>query len=390
MRASVSLTFAATLIGASIADSQTPATSKPGAPQAEFAEPFSEIGAIRELRDGRVIVVDSRELTVKLVDFRAGTATTIGRSGDGPGEYRWPTRLYALPGDSTLLWDASGGRMMIIGPDGKPGGFFDPNRAESDSGMARLRRFNIRASDGRRYLYGEAQPIRIGANGAAELADHHAIERLELSTRKRDTVAMWPVRKDAGARLIPGAGVVTQPRMHPWPAWDHWVVSPNGQIAFVFYDPYRVDFVVEEGRVTQNRPISYERVKVDDALKKQYREERERPVMAMTGGRGGQSSMQMMKMPFREPTEWPEYLPPYNGNGVFAPNGLLWIPRLTAAGRPPFYDIVNGKGALVERVELPPRTKLIGFGTNTVYIARFDADDLQYLQRHALPTRERP
>ena len=389
MRALVSFTFAATLIGSSIADSQIPATRKPAAPQAEFAEPFSEIGAIRELRDGRVIVVDSRELTVKLLDFRAGTATTIGRSGDGPGEYRWPSRLYRLPGDSTLLWDASGGRMMIIGPDGKPGAFFDPNRAESDSGMARLRRFNLRASDGRRYLYGEAQPIRIGSTGVAELADHHAIERLDISTRKRDTVAMWPARKDANARLIAGVGVVTQPRMQPWAAWEHWVVSPNGGIAFVFHDPYRVDFVGNDGRIVQNKPIPYERVKVDDALKKQYREERERPVMAMTG-RGGQSSMQMMKMPFREPTEWPEFLPPYNGTSVFAPDGLLWIPRLTAAGRPTLYDIVNGRGVVVERVELPPRSKLIGFGTNTVYIVRFDADDLQYLQRHALPTTERP
>jgi hypothetical protein len=389
MRAFLSLTVAS-LIGAQPAWAQNAPTRKPAVPQAEFPEPFSEIGAIRELRDGRVIVVDSRELNVKLLDFRAGSATIIGRSGDGPGEYRWPSRLYPLPGDSTLLWDASGGRMMIIGPDGKPGAFFDPNRVESDSGMARMRRFNIRASDGRRYLYGEAQPIRIAANGVAELADHHAIERLEISTRKRDTVAMWPARKDANARIIPGVGVVTQPRMQPWPAWDHWVVSPNGQIAFVFHESYRVDFVGEGGRVTQSRPIPYDRVKVDDALKKQYREERERPVMAMMGGRGGGSSMQMTKMPFREPTEWPEYLPPYNGNAVYAPNGLLWIPRLTAAGRPPLYDIIDGKGALVERVELPPRTKLIGFGMNTVYIARFDADDLQYLQRHALPTTVRP
>ena len=156
MRALLLVTISATLINASPSWSQNPPTRKPGAPQAEFAEPFSEIGAIRELRDGRVIVVDSRELTAKLVDFRTGAAVTIGRSGDGPGEYRWPSRLYPLPGDSTLLWDASGGRMLIIGPDGKPGGFFDPNRTESDSGMARMRRFNMRASDGRRYLYGEA------------------------------------------------------------------------------------------------------------------------------------------------------------------------------------------------------------------------------------------
>lgn len=378
-------TIAATQVGAPIAWSQNPATRRLVAPQLEYAEPFTEVGAIRELRDGRVIVVDSRELTVKLIDLRARTEMTIGRSGDGPGEYRWPSRLYPLPGDSSLLWDAIGGRMLIIGPDGKPGGFFDPNRAESDSGMARMRRFNIRSSDGGRYLYGEAQPIRIGANGVPELADHAAIERLDFSTRKRDTVAMWPMRKDANARLMPGMGVVTQPRMQPWPAWDHWVVSPTGRIAFVFFDPYRVDFVGENGRVIESRPIPYERVAVDDALKKQYREERERPTMASTS-----NGMQMMKMPFREPTEWPEFLPPYNGSARFGPDGLLWIPRLTPAGRPPLYDIIDGRGVLVERIELPARTKLIGFGANSVYLVRLDNDDLQYLQRHALPTSRRP
>ena len=171
--ASVSLS----LLISTVASSQNPPVRKLAQPQAEFAEPFTDIGSIRELSDGRVIVVDARELTVKLLDFRAGTATAIGRSGEGPGEYRWPSRLYPLRGDSTLLHDGAGGRLMIIQPDGKPGGFYDPNQVETDSGVARVRRFNLRFSDGRRYLYGEAQPIKFGANGAMELADHSAIER---------------------------------------------------------------------------------------------------------------------------------------------------------------------------------------------------------------------
>ena len=100
--------------------------------------------------------------------------------------------------------------------------------------------------------------------------------------------------------------------------------------------------------------------------------------------------MQKMRVPYREPAEWPEFLPPFVGTSVFAPNGLLWVPRATAAGRPPLFDIINGRGVLVERVELPARTKLVGFGANSIYVVRLDEDDLQYLQRHALPTRARP
>ena len=90
-------------------------------PEIEFTQPFSEVTAIRELRDGRVIVVDGRELKAQVIDFRAGTVATIGRNGDGPGEYRWPRQLYALPGDSSLLPDQAGGRLLIITPDAKPG-----------------------------------------------------------------------------------------------------------------------------------------------------------------------------------------------------------------------------------------------------------------------------
>jgi hypothetical protein len=100
------------LLFPAVGATQNPPLRTLSRPQAEFAEPFTDVGSIRELSDSRVIVVDARELTVKLIDFRSGTATTIGRSGEGPGEYRWPSRLYPLSGDSTLLHDGSGGRLM--------------------------------------------------------------------------------------------------------------------------------------------------------------------------------------------------------------------------------------------------------------------------------------
>lgn len=383
--------FAVTLTLAASSEtwSQGPATRTLSGQPFEFPQQFSEIGSIRELRDGRVIVVDARELTVQLLDPRLGMATTIGRTGDGPGEYRWPSRLFPLQGDSTLLQDAAGGRLMVILPDGKAGGFYDPNRAEGDSLAARARRFFVRVSDGRGHLYGEAQPIRVGRGGVLELADHSAIERLTIATGKRDTVALWPLRKDANARLYQGM-VMTQPRMQAFPAWDHWAVSPDGRVAFIHFEPYRVDFVDANRQVKQSAPIPYERVRVDDALKEQYKEERERPRMALMYSRGGGSSMQMMPGSYTEPAEWPEFLPPYLSNPVFSPDGLLWIPRATAAGKPPLYDIIDGQGNLFERVQFPPRTKLIGFGARSVYVVRLDEDDLQYLQRYSLPTTARP
>jgi hypothetical protein len=36
-------------------------------------------------------------------------------------------------------------------------------------------------------------------------------------------------------------------------------------------------------------------------------------------------------------------------------------------------------------VVLAPRSKLLGFGKSSVYVLRIDEDDLQYVQRYALP-----
>ena len=254
---------------------------------------------------------------------------------------------------------------MIIGPDAKPGGFFDPNRSEGDSIVARARRFfHVRASDARGNSTVSYSRLNVGAGGVLELSDHSAIERFNVATRQRDTVALWPVRKDANARLMNGY-VITQPRMIPFPAWEQWSVAPDGRIAFVFPDPYRVNFVGADRKVKENPPIVYEKVRVDDAVKKWHREERERPQMAMTGSAVAGSSMEMMKRPYTEPNEWPEFLPPYLGQAVFGSDNLLWIPRTTVPGKPPTYDIVDGRGKVFERVELPPRTKLVGFGART-------------------------
>ena len=93
-------------------------------PLAEHSEPFSQIAAIRELKDGRLLVVDSRDKLVQLVDLTAKTATKVGREGSGPGEYGLPTQLFALPGDSSVIFDPLNQRYLMVHPDGKPGASF--------------------------------------------------------------------------------------------------------------------------------------------------------------------------------------------------------------------------------------------------------------------------
>lgn len=89
-----------------------------GAPTAEASLEFSRIAGVRELPDGRVLVSDSRDNEVLLVDFAARTAPQVGRQGAGPSEYARVGGLLALSGGRSLLLDPGNGRMLELGPDG--------------------------------------------------------------------------------------------------------------------------------------------------------------------------------------------------------------------------------------------------------------------------------
>jgi hypothetical protein len=70
--------------------------------------------------------------------------------------------------------------------------------------------------------------------------------------------------------------------------------------------------------------------------------------------------------------------------GVFArPNGDVWVLRSRKAGDAiPVYDVFDTTGKMIARVAFPAKTRLVGFGNGTIYAARSDDDDLEYLQRY--------
>ena len=96
-------------------------------------------------------------------------------------------------------------------------------------------------------------------------------------------------------------------------------------------------------------------------------------------------------MPQFEPIRWPDALPPFLDDAIrFAPDGFLWIQRTTSADGPPVFDIVDHRGAIVEQVKTPLRTRLVGFGRSYVYLARIDSDDQEFLERYrAFPRNKR-
>ena len=325
--------------------------------------PFIEIAGVRELRDERVIVLDKQDRSLHVVDLRSGNASPLGRDGDGPGEYRLPLRILALAGDSTAVYDmGNSGRFVVYAPDGKPARPI-PIEYRGSSGAAE-------ATDAQGRLYTAERGVR-------GLADRYLgkIVRWDRNTGRRDSIATMSFQ------LVSPLPVPLGPVTVPFWTRDQWAVAPDGRVAVVQVEPYRVTLYHPDGSRVVGPLVPVDRIRVSNGHKEEWREDWKRPRGAIIG-----TEYTFRRLPVPEPSKWPEYLPPFMPDAVrFASDGMLWIRRTTGAGAPATFDIIDAQGRVAAKLELPTRTRLVGFGNGTIYLARTDDQEMEYLDRYRLP-----
>lgn len=121
-------------------------------PEAEFAQSFDAVFSLRELTPGRVLVTDLGPKAVLLADFASGQQTGVGRNGQGPGEYQFPGDLWPWRGDSVVVADRVGRRVLLITPSGTVGRTIP--FPEGLSGMP-----DLRGADRQGRLYFQGSPF---------------------------------------------------------------------------------------------------------------------------------------------------------------------------------------------------------------------------------------
>lgn len=374
-------------------------------PDAEFSEPFTQIAGVRELKDGRLIVIDPRDKTVQVVDLKSGTATKIGREGSGPGEYGIPLRLMALPGDTTAISDMLNNRLLLINPNATVGGFVDlnvapPSGGRGGGGMMMIGGSMPTAADAKGRMYYQGPAFRMTENGP-QSADSVPMIRWDRASGKRDSIA-W-LRVPQGANQISGSsgrgGQNVRVRMGGGPPFngaDQMLVAPDGRVAIAHHDPYSVDFVSETGQRVRGQPIKYDKLRITEGHKEEWRERQKTATgISMTVDNNGRRSATMGPAgQTQDPDVWGgEFMPPFlsvNNTLSFSNDGYLWVQRTGPAGQPPTYDVIDRAGNLALKVVLPKRARLLGFGNGAVYVARLDEDDLQYIQKYRFTMPDRP
>lgn len=330
---------------------------------------FSLAASVRELSDGRLLIVDRSEKKLLLANWSSANVTQIGRNGSGPGEYVQPSTLFALGGDSTLLPDVQNGRWLLlhgasiaatVGPD-----------APAIRGGARL---PLGADNQGHVIASRA----IGAGSRAPALprrDSVLLVRVARATGRADTVEVLRARpatiKVQGPAEKPTSVSVL---INPLATGESAALFPDGWIAIARLDPYRVEWITPDGKRTRGSPLPYERVPLDEREQRAFIERQ----AARTGGAP------------REPSsfpEWPAVMPPFLSTSLLiAPDGRLWIRRTPTAANPnPPYDVVDRTGELVARVRCGQDVEVIGFGAAAVYTVATDDNGIQRVQRRPLP-----
>jgi hypothetical protein len=328
--------------------------------------------------------------------------------------------------------------MLVVDPAGKIARVMSVPRSQDAGALASAAFGGAGFDPAGRLVYRASPNFQFrGAPGGGpftppEMPDTAAIVRVDLATRAVDTVAFIKVPRPRMSVTRGDDGRVTMTsEINPLPLTDDWTVLPDGAIALVRGRDYHVDWVAPDGARTSSPklPFDWQRLTDEDKIAfidsvKAARARMAASGQAMAGGTPGAPQMRVSvggpdgapparaqggggppvvageprtmvfggpggpgggpggpmaaNVTFVSPSELPDYKPPFLANSTRADgDGNLWIRTVPTKAVPggPIYDVVNRKGELVERVQVPANRQVVGFGPGgVVYMTARDGD----------------
>ena len=450
--ATMALTLTATLAAQAPTSGKLPPVRPLGAIEAKSAELLGAVSSVRALPGGRVLVNDISGRRLLLFEHGLATYTVVADTTEATAN-AYSSRaagLLAYRGDSSLFVDPSSLSMFVIdgagkitrtmavprpneanaligGPGGAPG--FD------SKGRLVYRappQFNFRGPGG-----GGGG----GGGGGAGIAftppqfpDSGALVRLDLATRKMDTVAFVKTAKISMTMSQDANGRVSMSSIqNPMQVLDDWALLADGSIAVIRGRDYHIDWTRADGANTSTGKTPFAWRHLDDSAKVAFLDSTKAamevlraqaqarqaaggggvPVFGGPGGPGGGGgggagpvisfrmdggppgggeragdgprpqnqapgtggALTIPPLQFVGAAELPDYAPPFApGAARGDADGNLWIRTSNVMAGGSVYDVINVSGELIDRVQMPAGRVIAGFGTGgVVYMGVRDA-----------------
>ena len=341
-----------------------------GTPAAAIEQSFTKISGVQELSPTLAVATDNMEAKVLLVDFARNTVKQLGTKGRGPNEYQYPSPPIMGPGGA-YVFDTYQKRAIVVDAKGAIAGM----RAMPDANSLS----RVKGSDRGHNFYFEGSDFD---PTTGRFSDSLPVMRWDPASNRIQPVT----RVHGGGRVIiqrGGSAASLAREITPFPHLNAWVPLPDGRIAIVRSDTFRIEFVTPAGTKTFGPALLNKPIAISASERQWYRDTHTPPRMgaALAGGGTGPQSM----APQWEDATFPAVMPPFIGSDVLAtPEGEIWIGRsFSSADRTRKYEIYDGSGKLVGVATLKPNARVVGFGPKSVYVARTNADDdLVYLDKY--------
>jgi hypothetical protein len=342
---------------------EAPAVEIGSAPGA--AGPLYQVVSAFRMHDGRIVVASAGTGDLRVYAPDGQHLLTIGKAGDGPGEFRrlfWAGRLR---GDSIGAWDAALARLSVFDPSGRFVRSMTPSSA-----LGVFPQLHAALADGSVVLSTGMNPARPMTPGVRR--DTATLLVVGPDGVVRDTLARVPGSEQY--LMIPRAGGFV---MHPLPfGRTTSTAAQDSQLAVGTGDAYQLAVYEPRRGLRRIIRLDRERRRVTDDDVRRYRE-----TMVTMGAEGARRQREQLlaEVPF------PERMPAFT---AVLPDGRgnWWIADPPAADRPgeSTWHRVSAEGRLLGALRTPARLMVMQIGPDWVLGVFLDENDVEHVRIHTL------
>jgi hypothetical protein len=377
---------------------------------------------VNDITAERLLIFDSSLSALGVVLDSAGSGSAAVY-GDGPGT------LLPYRGDSALFISPPTLSMLVLAPNGAiaraiamPPTHGLPSLLGSVFGTPGF------DAQGRLCYYSQVLPIVPGQQRdrpfVLDFPDSALIVRFDFVSRGLDTVASIRIPRARTSSFVDDQGrPFSEKTAYPIATVDGWAVTSDGKLGIVRGRDYHVDWLSASGNWAHSARVAFSWARLSDSEKAALVDSaamamqdaidslrarveaaaaarsgaspsrRQSPgsprpapsanvIVAEPGGAPRALRVVIPRVEKAATTEVPDYRPAFGQGAVYADReGNLWVKTSRAINGRPVYDVIDGSGQLVDRVQLPPYRSVAGFGPGLIYLAVRDSLGIVHVER---------